>query len=184
MGSSSSKATRTLPKRVTSAPWSGARAPRPADSFAEAVSETRNDVINQDSKDPQFLSKLRQLGPVRVDHHMHAAALTKHMFDSRVRSENEAATTLQTQNRVQAPMLSRLLDERKSIRTRRDMEFLAKRFGLDLQKLDAVSDFLNTPSVHQKSTVRVNGKDGEERQIMRAVWVEPRLREAPVKLAT
>jgi hypothetical protein len=31
---------------------------------------TRTLVIQQDSKDPQFLSKLNQLGPVRVDHHM------------------------------------------------------------------------------------------------------------------
>ncbi|KAJ7738490.1 hypothetical protein DFH07DRAFT_840984 [Mycena maculata] len=180
MGSFSSKATRTLPKRVTTPPWSGARVPRPADSVAEAASETKNDAIEQD---PQFLSKLSQLGPVRVDHHMYAvrpAAQTNHMFNSRVQSENEAAAPTQTLNRVQAPTLSRLLDERKSIRTRRDMEFLAQRFGLEVEKLDAIAKFLSTPSVHQNSAVRVTGESGDEKQIMKAVWVEPRLKDASV----
>ncbi|KAJ6546495.1 hypothetical protein DFH09DRAFT_1249056 [Mycena vulgaris] len=181
MGASSSKITRSLPKRVTTPPWSGARAPRPADSLSEAASESKNDVIAQDSKDPHFLAKLNQLGPVRVDHHMHAvrpAALANHMFNSRVQSETEAAAPIPTQNRVQAPKLSRLLDERKSIRTQRDMEFLAKRFDIDLEKLDAISKFVTTPSVHENSTIRVMAKDGEERQITKAVWMEPRLKNA------
>ncbi|KAJ7090061.1 hypothetical protein C8R43DRAFT_1142141 [Mycena crocata] len=167
MGSSSSKATRSLPKRVSTPPWSGARAARPVDSLPDSASETKNEAIQQDSKDPQFLSKLSQLGPVRVDHHMQAAALANHMFNSRVQSENEAAAPTPTQNRLPAQTLSRLLDERKSIRTRRDMEFLAKRFGLDVEKLDAVSQCLSTPSVHQNTT-RVVDKDGNEKQIMRA----------------
>ncbi|KAF7363281.1 hypothetical protein MSAN_00983300 [Mycena sanguinolenta] len=180
MGASSSKATRTLPKRVTTPPWSGARAaPRAADSLAEAASETKNNVIEEDSKDPQFLSKLSQLGPVRVDHHMQTvrtAELTKKMFDSRVQSENEAAGSVPTQNRLQASKLTMLLDERKSIRTRRDMEFLAQRFGIDLEKLDAVSKFVSTPSVQANSAVRVTSKDGQEKQIIKAVWIEPRLK--------
>ncbi|KAJ7470572.1 hypothetical protein FB451DRAFT_342194 [Mycena latifolia] len=180
MGASSSKATKSLPKRVTSPPWSGARAPRPADPLAEAASESKNDVIDRDSKDPQFLSKLGQLGQVRVDHHMHAAALATHMFNSRVQSETEADSPMPTLNRVQAPKLSRLLDERKTIRTTRDMEFLAKRFDIESEKLDAIAKFLTTPSVHQNSMVRVAGKDGEERQIMKAVWIEPRLKNAPM----
>ncbi|KAJ6547374.1 hypothetical protein B0H19DRAFT_1165280 [Mycena capillaripes] len=181
MGASSSKATRSLPKRVTTPPWSGARTPRPVDSLAEAASETKNDVIDQDSKDPQFLSKLNELGPVRVDHHMQTvrtAELANRMFDSRVQSEHEAAAPTATQNRVQAPKLTQLLDERKSTRTRRDMEFLAQRYGVDLEKLDAIAKFLSTPSVHQNSAVRIAGKDGQERQIIKAVWVEPRLRSA------
>ncbi|KAJ6513861.1 hypothetical protein C8R47DRAFT_1092134 [Mycena vitilis] len=179
MGASSSKATRSLPKRVTTPPWSGARVPRPADSLTEAASESRNDVIDQDSRDPQFLSKLNELSPVRVDHHMQTVRTTDlayRMFNSQVQSENEAAAPTPTQNRVQAPILSQLLDERKSIRTKRDMEFLAKRYGVDLEKLDTMAKFLSTPSIHQNSTVRVAGKDGQERQIMKAVWVEPRLR--------
>jgi hypothetical protein len=89
------------------------------------------------------------------------------MFKSRVQSETEAAAAISTQNRIQAPRLSRLLDERKSIRTRRDMEFLAKRFNMDLEKLDAVAKFLTTPSVRQNSAVRVVTKDGEEKEIMK-----------------
>ncbi|KAJ7752039.1 hypothetical protein B0H16DRAFT_1246633, partial [Mycena metata] len=165
-------ATRSLPKRVTTTPWSGARAPRPVDPLKEAASETKNDVIDQDSRDPQFLSKLNQLGPVRVDHHMQTirtvgtttsgpAELANQMFNSRSRSENEAAAQNPTQNRIHASQLSRLFDERKSIRTRREMEFLAARYGLDLEKLDAIAEFLSTPSVHDNSAVQI-GKDGEE----------------------
>ncbi|KAJ7172666.1 hypothetical protein C8R46DRAFT_160180 [Mycena filopes] len=177
MGASSSKASRSLPKRVTTPPWSGARAPRPVDLLAEAASETKNDVIDQDSKDPQFLSKLSKLGPVRVDHHMQTirtAELANQMFKSRTQSENEAAAQQPTQNRIRAPQLSRLLDERKFMRTRRDMEFLAARYGVDLEKLDVIAEFLSTPSVHENSTVQI-GKDGEDKTVMRAVWVEPQL---------
>ncbi|KAF8212430.1 hypothetical protein K438DRAFT_1567257 [Mycena galopus ATCC 62051] len=170
MGALSSKATRSLPKRVTTPPWSGARAPRAVDSLTQTASETKNDVIEQDSKDPHFLSKLNQLGPVRVDHHMQTvrtAELAKQMFDSRIQSESEAAASVPTQNRLQATKLTSLLDERKSIRTRRDMEFLTQRFGIDLEKLDAISKFVSTPSVKANSAVRVASKDGQEKQIIK-----------------
>ncbi|KAJ6623443.1 hypothetical protein B0H10DRAFT_1786307 [Mycena sp. CBHHK59/15] len=170
MGASSSKATRSLPKRVTTPPWTGARAPRLVESLEQAASETKNDVIDQDSRDPQFLSKLNQLGQVRVDHHMHAvrpAALANHMFNSRMQSENEAAAPGSIQNRAQAAKLSRLLDERKSIRTGRDMEFLAKRFDIDVEKVEAVARFITTPSVQANSAVDTAVKDGEERRIMK-----------------
>jgi len=107
------------------------------------------------------------------------AMLANQMFNSRTQSENEAAASTPTPNRVHASKLSQLLDERKSIRSARDMEFLAQRFGIDLEKLDAIAKFVNTPSVHEKSTIRVAGKEGEETQIMKAVWVEPRLKSAP-----
>ncbi|KAJ7219100.1 hypothetical protein GGX14DRAFT_589990 [Mycena pura] len=169
MGASSSKATRSLPKRVTTPPWSGARVSRPVDSLAEA-SETKNDVIDRDSKDPQFLSKLNQLGPVLVGHRMQVtrpAASADHMYNSRLLSENEAASANPPQNRVQASRLSQLLDERKSVRTARDMEFLAKRFGVDLEKLESISKFLSTPSVHANSLVRDVHKDGGDKQVMK-----------------
>ena len=76
------------------------------------------------------------------------------------------------------------------------MEFLAKRFNVDLEKLDAVAKFLSTPSVRQNSAVCVVTKDGEEKQIMKvnassssnlrsdwcskAVWMEPRVGKTPV----
>ncbi|KAJ7285661.1 hypothetical protein C8J57DRAFT_1662398 [Mycena rebaudengoi] len=185
MGATSSKASaRSLPKRVTTPPWSGARTPRPTDSLNEAASETKNDVIDRDSRDPQFLSKLQKLGPVRVDHHMQTvrtAELANQMFNSRVQSENEVAAGGPTPNRVQASQLSQLLDERKAIRSQRDMEFLAKRYGIDVEKLENVAKFVNTPSVEAQSTTRAAVKN-EERPIMRvavqAVWIEPRLKSA------
>ncbi|KAJ7098101.1 hypothetical protein B0H15DRAFT_824103 [Mycena belliarum] len=200
MGASSSKATRSLPKRVTTPAWSGARASRPADPVA--ASESKKEVIHQDSKDPQFLSNLGRLGPVRVDHHMHAvrpvrqvigrrcslrqfaffnqAVLANHMFNSRLQSETEAASSTPTLNRIHAARLSHLLDERKSIRTTRDVEFLAQRFGVELGKLDAIAKFLSTPSVAQASVVRLSTRDGDNRQIMKAVWMEPRLKNSPM----
>lgn len=182
MGASSSKATRSLPKRVTTPAWSGARASRPADPVAASESK-KEAVIHQDSKDPQFLSNLGRLGPVRVDHHMHAvrpAVLANHMFNSRLQSETEAASSTPTLNRIHAARLSHLLDERKSIRTTRDVEFLAQRFGVELGKLDAIAKFLSTPSVAQASVVRLSTRDGDNRQIMKAVWMEPRLKNSPM----
>jgi len=132
-------------------------------------------VIDRDSKDPQFLSKLNQLGPVLVGHRMQVArpaASANHMYNSHLLSENEAANP--PQNRVQASRLSQLLDERKSIRTERDMEFLAKRFGVDLEKLESISKFVTTPSVHANALV----KDGGDKRIMKAVWINPHLRGA------
>ncbi|KAJ7632439.1 hypothetical protein FB45DRAFT_503176 [Roridomyces roridus] len=176
MGSSPSKATRTLPKRVSkNLPWTGARV-----APTEAASETKNQAIKQDAMDPQFLSKLSQLGPVKVDHHMQAVRpatlATRRMFDSQLQSESEAAAAVQAPNRLHAPTLSRLLDERKSIRTPRDMEYLAKRFGIDIDKLEAVARYVSTPSVDPRTAVRVTGKDGDSSQVLRAVWVEPRLK--------
>lgn len=46
------------------------------------------------------------------------------------------------------------------------MEFLAARYGVDLEKLDAIAEFLSTPSVHENSTVQI-GKDGEDKTVMR-----------------
>jgi hypothetical protein len=94
-----SKAARTLPKEKKPS-WAGSRTPLKHDSTQETrrsmpsrplAFENRTDgayyaratmfaslttcsnvvlAVEADAKDPQFMSKLSQLGPVRVDHHM------------------------------------------------------------------------------------------------------------------
>ncbi|KAF7322821.1 hypothetical protein HMN09_00061400 [Mycena chlorophos] len=168
MGSASSKAARSLPKRPAAkqTPW-----PRPTE--VPGASETKNQAIIQDSKDPQFLAKLSQLGQVRVDHHMQTVQLAS---AARIEAESDALSSSPTLNRIPAPTLGRLLDERKTVRTRRDMEFMAKRFGLDIDKLDTVTRYVNTPSVRAGSEQRIVQEDGDEKFIFPAVWIEPQLK--------
>ncbi|CAK5279614.1 unnamed protein product, partial [Mycena citricolor] len=176
--SSSSKAARSLPKRATATtppPWSGAR---PVPRTEGVASETKTKVIEEDAQDPHFLSKLSQLGQVKVDHNMQTtrpATVASQMYKTRVQSETDAESPTPIRNRMPAPRLSLLLDQRKSVKTRRDMEFLAARYGLDLDMLDAVAKFVNTPSVQQSDMARSVGA-ADHKQILRAVWVEPTLK--------
>ncbi|KAF7304685.1 hypothetical protein MKEN_01182600 [Mycena kentingensis (nom. inval.)] len=170
---------RVLPKRpkTTPPPWTGARTPR---TVPEKASDTKNDAIIQDSKDPQLLQNLSKLGQVRVDHHMQAvrpAQLARNQLNARTRFEAET-NTKPTPGSLPAVGLGRLLDERKMVRTRRDEEFLAARYGLDADTLDAVTRVVNTPSVHASNSAGRaylapqgdSAEPDEAADMMEAVW--------------
>ncbi|KAF5365615.1 hypothetical protein D9758_003188 [Tetrapyrgos nigripes] len=187
MGGASSKAARKLPKR-TDAALSASRpsaAPKAPQKLLVAE-EHRNEVIDSDSGDPHFLSNLNRLGPVKVDHHMQAmrpGQRTRDMLESRMQSEREAFSLQSSPNRVQAPTLSYLLDKRKSTASKHDIEDLAQKYGLKVDKLDSVARYVTTPSIQGDSIVRTVGEDGEERISAMAVWIEPTFSKPSARLA-
>ncbi|CAE6460229.1 unnamed protein product [Rhizoctonia solani] len=188
MGGSASKTTRKLPSR-TQPSWAGARTTQPLPERFRAsqpevmASETRDSRIESDSKDPHFMSKLTQLGQVQVPNPQLAQRLRSgqrsdrsfDMIRAREESEKMAASNTIPSNRVLALALSDLLDARKSASSTKEIGEIAKSYGVDVQTLQNVTRFINTPSVDPKNVARIVGKDGEEKTTMVATWSEPLL---------
>ncbi|KAG9318434.1 hypothetical protein JVU11DRAFT_525 [Chiua virens] len=186
MGSAPSKAARKLPREKPS--WAGARTPPSAttDLGRPLAFENKDQAIENDAKDPHFMSKLSQLGPVRVDHNrsgtqtVRAARDAQHMYHSRIRSEAEAeeASTLHSRpnvatNRLLASSLAELLEARKSVATAVEINALAARYHVDAATLTRLCGVVNTPSVDERTVVRTTDKHGEESVTMMARWVDP-----------
>ncbi|KAI0721598.1 hypothetical protein C8T65DRAFT_200865 [Cerioporus squamosus] len=175
MGSSASKpAARKLAR--TPPTWAGARTPGFGDqphSHARPTpqaSESKDDAIMRDSQDPHFLANLSRLGPVTVDHHMQAirpaAASAQQLYETRIRSEDEARSSRPTKNRLVALSLAELLEERKYVSTQKDIEELAKKYGMDPEKLERLARHVNSVSVDQATVKRWVGEDGAENVTM------------------
>ncbi|KAH7889746.1 hypothetical protein F5I97DRAFT_1934601 [Phlebopus sp. FC_14] len=185
-----SAASRRLPKEKPS--WTGSRPrsepgptgeaapPRPGRPLA---SETKSEEIEADAKDPQLMSNLSRLGPVRVDHRMQAvrAANQNHiqnMYRIRAQSEAQALSSQSTKNRLLASSLSELLEARKSVTSLAELEELAKRYRIDVEKLQQLCLCITSPSIDESTVVRTRDEHGEESVTMMARWVDPVLRPA------
>jgi len=59
-------------------------------------------------------------------------------------------------------MLSDLLDKRKSIRSKQDLEMLSKEFKVEIDTLDRLTRFVNSPSIDSSSIRPAKGKSEEE----------------------
>ncbi|KAK0210571.1 hypothetical protein DFS33DRAFT_302884 [Desarmillaria ectypa] len=179
MGAASSKAARKYPKMAERPSWAGARTPRTADTTTRLrASEVKNEDVERDAQDPHFLSNLNRLGQVRVDHHMQSfqpAASKSSVLSSRARSELEETSS--TGRNVYAATLSSMLNQRKSCTTRLDIENLARNYKIDVQKLESISKFVNSPSVDSSSVVKTVDEDGNESRSMLAVWIKPNIHE-------
>ncbi|CEL51888.1 hypothetical protein RSOLAG1IB_00425 [Rhizoctonia solani AG-1 IB] len=177
MGGSASKSARKLPSR-TQPSWAGARTTQPLpDQFRPSkpevmASETKDSHIETDSKDPYFMSKLSQIGQVQVPNPQLRERLRPQsdrsfdMIRAREESEQMAASNTIPSNRILALALSDLLDARKSASSTKEIDEIAKTYGVDIQTLRNVSRFVNTPSVDPKNITRIVGKDGEEKTTM------------------
>ncbi|CAE6436990.1 unnamed protein product [Rhizoctonia solani] len=186
MGGSASKSVRKLPTR-TQPSWAGARTPQAlpeqfrASKSEMLASETKDSHIEYDSKDPNFISKLSQLGQVQVPNPQLGQQLRPqsdrsfNMIRAREESEQMAASNTMPPNRALALSLSDLLDARKSAKSTQEIGEIAKSYGMDAQTLQSVARFINTPSVDPKNVTRVVGNDGEEKTTMVASWSEPLL---------
>lgn len=85
---------------------------------------------------------------------------TTRLFESRAKAE--AAASEPSRNRLYAFVLSDLLDRRKAVRSRQDLEKLAKEFNIDVEKLESLARFVNSPSI-DKATIRpIAGKSEED----------------------
>ncbi|CAE6461654.1 unnamed protein product [Rhizoctonia solani] len=186
MGGSASKSARKLPTR-TQPSWAGARTSQPLpEQFRTSkpevmTSETKDSHIEHDSKDPHFMANLSQLGQVQVPNPQLGQRLRSqsdrsfNMIRAREESEQMAASNTMPANRILALSLSDLLDARKSARSTKEIGEIAKSYGMDVQTLQSVARFINTPSVDPKNVTRIVGKDGEEKTTMVASWSEPLL---------
>ncbi|EPQ58430.1 hypothetical protein GLOTRDRAFT_35646 [Gloeophyllum trabeum ATCC 11539] len=183
MGAASSKAARKLPKERPT--WAGARAPAPSDPLQpqprDLILNVRVLEITRDAIDPQFMANLSRLGAVRVDHHMQTVRTVSGLnptlryfrrdnrqadsinrgFQSRQQSDAQAASSQPVRNRLLAPALSALLEERKHVTSRQDLEKLATQYAVDVDKLDRLARYVNSPSIDETTRTRVLENDEE-----------------------
>ncbi|KAF9562143.1 hypothetical protein CPC08DRAFT_706869 [Agrocybe pediades] len=178
MGSSASKAARSYPAARQGVSH-GSRQPQSAPSSAQnrpVAAETRSEAIEKDGADPQFLSNLSSLGPVRVDHHMQTirpeAQNTARLFESRAKSEASSSSGL-PKEKVYAFVLSDLLDKCKAVKSSAELGKLCEEYGFEASRLESLARFVSSPSI-DKSTIRpAAGKSEEEGFLVTAVWMEP-----------
>jgi len=122
------------------------------------------------------MDKLRSLGPVKVDHHMQSFRTDTRMKDmlrSRDISEQQAASSTSTRNRLRAGSLFDLLEERKFAKSREEVVSMAEKYDVDKNVLERVALTVNSPSVVEGSLRKVVGEDGEERETVQATWTDP-----------
>ncbi|KAF8168732.1 hypothetical protein BJ912DRAFT_1067583 [Pholiota molesta] len=184
MGNSASKAARRYPSRAD-IPRNAAKASRPeVPAQGSKLAEShRSEAIEKDAGDPDFLSNLSRLGPVQVDHHMQSIrpvwkalcydGSEQHDASLRVSRQGGGRCIRAEQKPLYAFVLSDLLDRRKAVRSRQDLEKLAKEFNIDVDKLESLARFVNSPSI-DKATIRpIAGKSEEDGFMAEAVWIEP-----------
>ncbi|CAL1704234.1 unnamed protein product [Somion occarium] len=187
MGGAASKPARQFPKTPKPS-WTGARTPGPSDSTAHVAeharttlpraSETKNEAIEQDSRDPQLAANLNRLGAVTVDHHMKtfrpaAVNQVNRTFQSRLQSEAEARSTKAIRNRLLASTLIDLLNRRREVKSLDELKELADRYSIDFDKMENLARFVNSPSIDQDSIKRSVDEDGVEKVKMKAEWTDP-----------
>jgi len=138
------------------------------------ASETKDEEITRDAIDPQFMANLSRLGAVRVDHHMQTVRTADSInrgFRSRQQSEAEAASH-PVRNHLLAPALSDLLDDRKRVTSIQELQSLATRYGVDVDKLERLARYVNSPSADEGTRRKVVEQE-EELTTVKAIWVEP-----------
>ncbi|KAL5533310.1 hypothetical protein ACEPAF_5086 [Sanghuangporus sanghuang] len=183
MGNKASKASRKLPSKP-SASWAGAKTDRSVPSRlprSPAASETKDAYIQQDAtdpiQDPRFLEKLKHLGPVKVDHHMSPVFPTnthmKHVLQSRQTSEEEAASYTPPRNRLRASELFSVLEARKTSHSPNQLQEVARQYNVDLDVLERLARFVNTPSIIEESRRKVIDEEGKERFTVLVAWEDP-----------
>ncbi|TFK55232.1 hypothetical protein OE88DRAFT_1732488 [Heliocybe sulcata] len=185
MGSGASKTARRFPVAKEKPTWAGARSPsageqpqpqprdRSQNMSKTLASETKDEEITRDAIDPQFMANLSRLGAVKVDHHMQTirtADTINRGFLSKQQSEAEAASSQRVRNHLLAPALSDLLDQRKHITSPQELQSLADEYGVDVDKLERLARYVNSPSVDERTRSTI--LKGDE-QHTTATWIEP-----------
>jgi hypothetical protein len=89
------------------------------------------------------------------------------MHRSQIQAEAEATPSNTVRNRLLAPSLSDLLDERKAVQSTEDLQALANKYAIDMAKLESVAQFVHSPSVEEGSHQKEINAEGEEIITMR-----------------
>lgn len=87
-----------------------------------------------------------------------------------------SASPSNVRNRLSAPTLINLLDERKNCTTRKELEDLAVGYDIDLEVLEGLAKFVNSPSISGRvEEIRERGpEDGEEVSVRSSVLCDRR----------
>lgn len=90
-------------------------------------------------------------------------------LQSRLQSEQQASSSQGTRNRIVAAALMDLLDAKKALSATdsNGLQALAEKYNIDLEKLQRVSQYVNSPTVDPESVVRKVNEDGSERTTMK-----------------
>ena len=122
---------------------------------------------------------------------LQAVEHAKHVYEARLRSELEARSAHPSRNCLLAASLSDLLEERKLAKSREDLEKLARRYEIDVERIESLARYVNTPEVDPTSVNRILKEDGSEVTTMKvfncyfvtrrllmqlkAMWIDPTL---------
>lgn len=87
----------------------------------------------------------------------------------RRKATEEAAESGPAPNRLTAQSLSNLFDERKSAKTRAEVEVLCKEYGIDIGVLEELGKHVNAPSVSSYKSLK---EEVEETQMVRSAASE------------
>ena len=88
--------------------------------------------------------------------------LANKMHRIRVQSEVEANPSHPIRNRILSSTLSNLLGARKSWVSRTDIEAFENHYGIDVDKLESLARFVNTPSIDEGSRRKTVDENGVE----------------------
>ncbi|KAM0756437.1 hypothetical protein T439DRAFT_376628 [Meredithblackwellia eburnea MCA 4105] len=175
MGQSSSKTLSNTSKlKQTAGVLPSARAaPRtpPPPTFGGArVSETKSPEIQRDGHDPTLIGNLASLGQVKVPPTPSLSRSSENRMHTILsqRKAAERASETPSNDRISAQSLSNLIDECKTMNTRKESEALAEEYGLDFGIVEQLVKHVNPPSVEG---VRTRKQEIDETQMAR--WVDP-----------
>ncbi|KAI0003217.1 hypothetical protein BJV74DRAFT_812296 [Russula compacta] len=211
MGSASSKAARISAAKSGKKPsWSGARPPAydpktsstpPPRTRQAWASESKDEEIQRDAKDPQLLANLSRLKPVHVHHHtlqsgtearQDQSVVFRELFESRVKADVDAASARTPRNRLHVSSLVALLEEHQNLvvggggasdgamAAATAVGQLGEKYGMDVERLQRLVRSVNVPSAREDGggvgSVRRYVKDtesGEDIVVTEVVWKEP-----------
>ena len=87
----------------------------------------------------------------------------KQVLQSRQASEEEAASYTPPKNRLRASELFSAFETRKSIQSQTQLQEIADEYNIDLDVLERLGQFVNTPSTREESRRKVVDEEGKER---------------------
>ncbi|ODN80811.1 hypothetical protein L202_02961 [Cryptococcus amylolentus CBS 6039] len=129
----------------------------------------KDDALQRDAMDPQFLQNLHKLGPVEIKD---AGKFIPADFQRTLSSRKDIYTSssqLAPPGHLTLPFLVNLLDKLKTLPPGADPTPIYKQFGVEKEKMDVLRKWVNSVSVEDEDYVTVD--EGNEVREMKSVWI-------------